>query len=196
MADFTSQTYATEPDFLVARSSVFAEYSIPITPSDPSLFCCITLDSTLLAEHASAPAPALAERAVDLANPFMPRDAGAQNAPLGTLQVDATGDWANDSGRTNLRKRIFRRATSMPDSFFHLQDYGFAEGIKRTITNDVLRRLQSRATTQIRLEPDVVSVTVRARALSQNPAIVRLDIKVRDTHGEDVDVTADVRLRS
>lgn len=168
----------------------------PFVPSVNTESCCIDLDPTLLHEHVALPDAARALVSRDLANPFMPRDAPSANAPLGTFQIDGTGDLANDEGRVNLRKRIFRRATSLQGSFFHLAGYGFAQGLKTLIRPDDLRRLQSRARAQVLQEPDVQSASVTARAISQNPAIVRLDIKARDIYGVEVDVTADLRFRA
>lgn len=128
---------------------------------------------------------------VDLANPFMPRDAPGPDSPLGTYQIDDVGDWATDSGRANLRKRVFRRATTVQGQFFHLPGYGFGQALKGLIRPDVLRKLKASAEQQIRLEPDVVAANVIVS--TPNPSIVRLNIRVEDRFGRSEEMVADLR---
>lgn len=128
---------------------------------------------------------------VDLANPFMPRDAPGPDSPLGTYQIDDVGDWATDSGRANLRKRVFRRATTGLGQFFHLPGYGFGQALKGLIRPDVLRKLKASAEQQIRLEPDVVAANVIVS--TPTPSIVRLNIRVEDRFGRSEEMVADLR---
>lgn len=136
-------------------------------------------------------AAAQRDQSADLANPFMPRDAPGPGSPLGTYQIDDVGDWATDSGRTNLRKRVFRRATTLQGQFFHLPAYGFGQTLKGLIRPDVLRKLKALAEQQIRLEPDVVSASVVVS--TPTPSIVSLNIRVFDRFGQSEEMTADLR---
>lgn len=154
--------------------------------------CSTSLFETFGWPRETRPAAALDTDAVDLANPFVQSDAPTPTAPLGTFQIDEQGDIANDANRQNLRKRVLRRATSIQGSFFHLAGYGFGQKIKGNIGTDLLRRIQNAAIGQIRQEPDVVDVSVRAS--SPVPNIVRLLIRVEDRYGRSEEIVADVRL--
>lgn len=116
----------------------------------------------------------------DLANPQTPRDADGE--PLGTFSYDEAGDLANDTGRRNLRKRIFRRLSTRQSGFSHLGDsYGLRFESKRLVTPTFLRELQNNIEQQIRAEPDVV--TARALLRELRPGLVGLRLRVEDNLG-------------
>ncbi len=119
--------------------------------------------------------------ATDIANPWGPEDDGGSN--LGTFQITNQGDYANDSGRVYLRKRVIRRVTTGLGGFFHLPDYGLGMPIKGTILPSMLRSIQTRARTQIMQEPDVIACNVTAQQSPDDPFVVILNIKIRDTNG-------------
>lgn len=165
--------------------------SLAGSPLDPD---CDAAEFLALGLLASTPVP-VGTRRGDLMNPQTPQDAlGASPGDLGTLQLDGTGDLASESGISYFRKRIFRRASTAFGGFFHLPAYGFSEGLKTLVTGDLLRRMQSRATTQILQEPDCVSVSVVARASQAQPGIVFLDIRARSNNGETCDLTVPVAI--
>lgn len=158
---------------------------------DPSLSC----RSATFATHPPTrvlPAVALTDPETDLANPQTAAE--GSSALLGTYQITDQGDLANETGRPYLRKRILRRASTGISEFFHLPGYGFAESIKGTIRPSMLARMQSRAQAQIMREPDVAACVVRAFQLPARPGFVVLDIRVRDTNGEDHQLTVPVPI--
>ena len=123
----------------------------------------------------------------DIANPQTPQDSGPGRA-LGVFQLDESGDLANDTGRANLRKRIFRRLSTRPGGFFHLPNYGLNLEDKTLITPTQLRRIQIDTQDQILEEPDVVAASVRVSQLA--PGVVRLRLIVTDRFGTfNMDVT-------
>lgn len=147
-----------------------------------ALSLCRTLQFlTFSPERPFSPAQQATGR-FDLANPQTLSDLKASN-PLGTYQINDRGDFALETGRQYLRKRVFRRAFTALGEFFHLPGYGFAEPLKGTITASLLRRMQARAQAQLLREPDVVSASVTVQALPDAPSIVVVDMKVRDTNG-------------
>ncbi len=120
------------------------------------------------------------EQQYDLANPQLPSQAGA-NQSLGTLYVDDTGDYTNDSGRDSLKKRIIRRITTIPGGFFHLPNYGVTLREGTLLTSTELRRLQIETESQTRQEPEVINA--RTTVSQIQPGIVRLNVRVQDSTG-------------
>lgn len=180
----------------------FVTYSIVVDPgvTTPSggplavLGCADWTFSTMGWPRALLPEAARLGEYVDVANPQTPRDAPSPLSPLGTFQIDDTGDLANDKNRQNLRKRVYRRMMSVEGSFFHLPNYGFGKPIKSLTLADTMRRMQSQAVAQIKQEPDVKAVTVEVS--SPFPGIVRLAARVEDRYGRTETVVADVRRPS
>lgn len=115
----------------------------------------------------------------DIANPQTVRD--SNGGPLGTFPVTETGDLGNDTGRANLRKRVFRRITTRPGGFFHLQNYGVRQEMKTLLTPTRLRELQVDLESQVSREPDVVAARVRVSELA--PGVVRVRVRVQDALG-------------
>lgn len=138
---------------------------------------------TLIAFGAEVNAVAQAQATfprVDIANPQTPKDA-PQGASLGTFQVTDTGDLANDHGRTYLRKRVFRRLSTMRAAFFHLKDYGLNPPSKKLFTPTSLRRLKNDVEMQIRQEPGVVGV--RAAVTELRPGVASIKLRIQDDNG-------------
>lgn len=106
--------------------------------------------------------------------------AGAKSVS-GTLRYDETGDLANESGPEYLKKRILRRATTMPGGFFHLPGYGVAARPKSLITPARLVAYQSELRAQILREPDVLEVEVAATRLAPN--VLRVAIRPTSVQG-------------
>lgn len=110
----------------------------------------------------------------------------------GQLDVASTGDLANQTGLSYLRKRIRRRAVTAIGSFYHLPDYGFAEGLKQRVTPTLMLRMQSRAKAQIAQEPDVADVIVSVSQLPSSSAVVVLTIRVTTRTGEIINMTEEI----
>jgi hypothetical protein len=115
----------------------------------------------------------------DIANPQTERD--ANGGPLGTFSVTESGDLGNDTGRINLRKRIFRRITTRPGGFFHLPNYGIRQKDKTLVTPTMLRELQTNLESQVRSEPDVVAVRIEVQEMA--PGVFRIMARVQDSLG-------------
>lgn len=117
----------------------------------------------------------------DLANPSYQADASGNVVRLGTLQVDASGDLAIETGVPYLRKRIVRRLTTPRGAFLHLLNYGLRIPEKRNMTQSEVFRLKTTAEAQIREEPDVRAVAV---SISQPvPGSVILFVRVQTVAG-------------
>ncbi len=117
---------------------------------------------------------------VDIANPQTEKDT-PQGATLGTFAVTDTGDLDNDHGRTYLRKRIFRRLSTMRGAFFHLTNYGLKPPTKKLFTPTTIRRLKVDLELQIRQEPGVVGVTATVTEIT--PGVVAVKLRVQDDNG-------------
>lgn len=137
------------------------------------------LPLTTFAEELPPTAEASLRGRFDIANPQTVRDAGG--GPLGTFQVTESGDLGNDTGRTNLRKRVFRRISTRPGGFFHLPNYGVRQKDKTLMTPTALRDLQLSLESQITSEPDVVNARVRVSEIT--PGVVRVKVRVQDALG-------------
>ncbi len=100
---------------------------------------------------------------------------------LGTYVPGDDGDYATDSGIAQLRKRIFRRFVTAPGAFAHLPGYGLGVRSygKRLGTAAVRQQLVATAMAQLREEPDVVAVKVRAETDARNPSITRFFVDVK-----------------
>lgn len=133
-------------------------------------------------------------RRSDLANPQISNLTSGVAVPLGTYQLNDRGDFALESGRPYLKKRVFRRAFTAMGDFFHLPNYGFAEPPKGIITPSLLQRMQSKAQSQLLREPDVVTAAVSVQNLAGQPNMVVVTMKVTDVYGVTDTVTANVDL--
>lgn len=160
LRDDTGVTVVADPD---CRMATFLALEIPATPQ--------AITSTGQQTHAT-----------DIANPQLEQDVLVPGGALGSFQVTDTGDYALESGRPYLRKRIIRRLTTVRGGFFHLPNYGVGQKPKTVIRDSVMARMASDAEGQIALEPDVSRV--RVRASQPRPGIVVLTASVVDQFGE------------
>lgn len=132
---------------------------------------------------------------VDVANPWVPGDALTPTSPLGTYQIADTGDWANDSDRVNLRKRVLRRATTWTSAFFHLAGYGVEQRLKALIRTPTLVQIQNGLQGQIKKEPDVLSVTVEvSQKVTAQGTILREVIRIQDRYGRADEIVAEIPI--
>lgn len=103
---------------------------------------------------------------------------------LGTIPVDATGDYAFDEGLANLQKRVFRRVFTRRNGFVHLPGYGvgLAGEVKRLSSVSQRQRIAADAETQIRQEPDVVACRVVIVNDPSLPGLARFNLLVKSKH--------------
>ncbi len=156
-------------------------------PIDP-LFAAITFLGLSRVIVPATPEDAYASR--DFANPqtlaSLLEQAGTTDPKqLGTYVIDSTGDYANDTGLLNLKKRIFRRLITAKGAFLHAPEYGLGAGtrLKRLNTATEREALATEAELQIAQEPDVQKVKVRVIQDSANPSVARFLVLVRTTQG-------------
>ncbi len=125
----------------------------------------------------------------DLANVQAGLAAPGEEQELGTLHTDADGDYANDGGLENLKKRVIRRVTTRRGAYLHAPDYGMRVPLKALITPALLRDLQAQAVAQVSSERGVTEVSVTCTVPSD--AVVRLGLEVTAgalSFGVDVDL--------
>lgn len=131
---------------------------------------------------------------LDLANPWLSKDALLLPPALGTYQVTDTGDLGLDrDGDSSLRKRILRRVLTASGAFFHLPNYGVTLGSKSLIKADTAERLQARIRAQVLQEPDVADVTVAIQQL-QSSGLVTARIVVATDRGKTIGLSVPISL--
>ena len=108
------------------------------------------------------------------------------------LRYDPSGDLANQSGRSYLRKRLLRRITTVMGGFFHLPGYGAGQRLKTRISGSKVARMEKQIQAQCEQEPDVRSVSVSATIRSAS--IVRVVVTVLDAEGDSFKVSTQVDL--
>lgn len=114
----------------------------------------------LLDEDAASNEAKLAKRRVavrDIANP----------QKLGTLVVDAGGDYQTVTGEELVRKLILRRLMSTPGDFFHLPEYGLGAATKEPLRVSDVARFKAAVERQV-LEEDEVETARATVTLSAN----------------------------
>jgi len=97
-----------------------------------------------------------------------------------TLQVSSSGDYAEDSGDTLLRKLVIRRLLTRPGGFFHLPDYAWVRPQEATAARSDVAKLKARIAAQVMLEPEAKGVTVNlivGNGPSADITEISLDIK-------------------
>lgn len=99
--------------------------------------------------------PPTIETSVDLATVPV----GMPNEASGFI-FDPNNDIATDSGDRFLVKRVFRRLLAEPGSFTHLPNYGLGYSVKGLFRPSTLQAMASKATAQLRQEPDVLNAAV------------------------------------
>ena len=104
---------------------------------------------------------------------------------LGVFNVDASGDYAFDSGIQSVKKRILRRGLTSPGAFAHLPSYGVGlmDAVKKLGTPRVQSKLAANYQRQILLEPEVVSASVVVVPDPGAPNLVHFVIKVQTRLG-------------
>jgi len=105
----------------------------------------------------------------------------------GGMQYDQSGDVANHSGLSYLRKRILRRVTTVFGGFFHLPNYGSGQRLKTNTSRAQMTRLEKKIKTQCENEPDVQTVKVRVQL--RHPSVFHVVITVLSADGESLRVT-------
>jgi len=132
-----------------------------------------------------APQTAQASRntLVDLAKP--PVGDGSSGA---VFTVGSSGDYDVESGTVLLRKLFLRRLMSSPGDFFHLIDYGLGIALKVPLNSTRLSALKNEVERQIKLEPEVDTVSVSVRLgtdgllqITLSARLVSTGAEVRDT---------------
>lgn len=121
----------------------------------------------------------------DFANPQSPLGVpiGAA-ALLGSYPVNESGDYASDRGLASYKKRVVRRLTSRKGAFRHLRDYGVGaiDQVKQLDRPGLREQLAADAETQIKREPETLSVKVSIVTLEEHPNVAwfRIRAKTRD----------------
>lgn len=127
-------------------------------------------DSSLVREERAR------SRTFDLANVQAGAAGPGEEQQLGTLVTDTDGDFQNDAGVANLKKRVIRRVTTRLGSYQHAPGYGLRVPLKGLVTPAGLRDLQQQALQQIALEPGVTAV--RVSVTEPSPGVVLIGIEV------------------
>lgn len=112
------------------------------------------------------------------------------NTPLATYAVDASGDYAADSGTVSYKKRVFRRLTTGKGRFAHLPAYGVGvpDAVKKLGRAGFIAALAADAEAQIRQEPETLDVKVTQVATTgAPPGFVRLRIRAKTKAGDSLD---------
>jgi hypothetical protein len=130
-------------------------------------------------------------RSFDLANTQSAAAGPGEEQQLGTLVTDADGDFKNDAGLDNLKKRVIRRVTTRRGSYQHAPAYGLSVPLKGLATPAALRNLQQQALQQLALEPGVTAV--RVSVTEPSPGVVMLGIEV-DAQGMSFGVDVELPL--
>lgn len=95
---------------------------------------------------------------------------------LGTMQTDADGDYKNDQGLDNLKKRVIRRVTTRKGRYKHAPLYGLAVPEKGLVTPSRLRELQADALEQLSQEPGVLTAIVTVQLPDPGVVVLGLDV--------------------
>jgi len=136
----------------------------------------------------------LAHRTRDIANPQDLRgllDPLPHLDPLilGTIPVDATGDFAFDEGIDSYRKRVFRRLLTRKGSFAWMPTYGVGvpDQVKRLGRVGTRAEIAAEAEAQIRMEPETSEVACSFEQSRQAPGVWFLRVRVRTRTGTTID---------
>lgn len=109
---------------------------------------------------------------------------------LGTFPVDGEGDYGIDQGLKSYKKRIVRRLTTMQGAFAHLAQSRYGVGIpgavKRLGKVGVRENLAAEAESQIRLEPETRSVSVRVVLDPLHPEVTNFVVRAQTVSGQQV----------
>lgn len=167
------------------RVAVNLLLAIDGTPLDPAAASRIFdgLYRQLRPADPSAPTPSR-----DVANPWTYQaqlGAGAVLAGepqvLGVFPLDASGDYAQDQGLQQLKKRVFRRLNTRKNAFPSLPGYGVGVPSygKRLASEAIRQQIAADAQAQLSTEPDVVAAAVTSFTDPKQPSVTIFRVKVR-----------------
>lgn len=95
----------------------------------------------------------------DLLNtPFPPP---GSNMGGGVRVINASGDFASNSGNDLITKLVLRRLTTPPGGFFHLPNYGAGIIVKQPIKGGDLVTLKKNVQQQVLMEPEISTANVQ-----------------------------------
>lgn len=118
---------------------------------------------------------------------------------LGVPVIDASGDYATDSGLINTRKRIIRRILFNPGATVHLGN-GYGVGAtsygKKLNSTSTRAKLAASTESQISQEPDVAAVSCIVQADKNNTGEFYLISLVKTRNGQSMRVTVPVTQTS
>lgn len=158
---YTIERFPAFPtQMMISAPSLISSSSVPITAPTFALFYAL----------AASVSPS-STKTVDLENPQFE----LPNRVAGTLRVDDSGDYVDQSGIPFLRKLIIRRLMTTPGGFFHLPNYGLGIRLKESLITTDLVKLRTEVQRQILLEPEFDSAQV-AIALAPN-GVLTLTVK-------------------
>jgi phage baseplate assembly protein W len=109
----------------------------------------------------------------------------------GTLQITASGDYANEEGVALVKKLVLRRVLTRRGAFFHLPSYGVGLPVKLPVPSGELLRIKGEIERQVRLEPEVEAVSASLQANADGTMYVGLKVRLRPT-GQQVEVSATI----
>jgi len=136
----------------------------------------------LRAQSVAEPSPSR-----DIANPqtyqaqLDPLPQAGNPLALGVIPIDASGDYAFDSGVTQLKKRVFRRLVTVKGRFPAIPDYGIGVPSygKRLGTAAIRQQICEEAKKQLALEPDIAAVSVTAKSDAKEPSVTIFQIRIQ-----------------
>lgn len=138
----------------------------------------------------SAPVSQQTRRTFDIANVPAGESGPGQEPPLGTFEIASDGDYRNDAGLENYRKRVIRRLTTKLGRFSHLHNYGLDMPEKGMMRPGIMRQIQSQAIAQVYAEQGTLPGSVTVSVGSPSPGIFRLSVFAGCISGEiGIDVT-------
>lgn len=106
----------------------------------------------------------------------------AEDPATGAWVIDDSGDLATHDGIASLRKRIFRRATTLLNAFTFLSGYGAGVSPKEIASVGEVQTLRNNLIAQCKEEPDVAAVSV-SFALSGLGVLI-VTIRVQPNFGQ------------
>lgn len=138
----------------------------------------------------------LAFRTRDIANP---QNLAAMLDPLpaidplilGTLPVDAQGDYAFDEGIDSYRKRVFRRLLTRKGKFAWIPKYGVGvpEQVKQLARVGIREAIAADAEAQIREEPETLEARCTFIQSEESPSTWFLRVRARTQSGQTVNLS-------
>jgi hypothetical protein len=114
---------------------------------------------------------------------------------LGCFSIDATGDYAVESGLVGYKKRLLRRIMSSPGAFLHLgQQYG--AGVrqygKRLMSAQTRAQLIAAVEVQVALEPETAKVSVKTVIDVNNPGLLYLVVLAQTKTGKTLKIVTGI----